>query len=848
MRDAVLLWSKVRLASVHQRLKHAFSELRQIVEESQRSRFTVVCLFVSVCLWLLGCGSRSVLPSGPINGTKMYGRVFGGEQPVVGSSVQLYAAAANGSGTSSTPLLKAAVSTDSSGGFTITGEYTCPSPDTLVYLVGVGGNPGLPGDQTNAALSLMAALGPCGNLAPSTFISLNEATTVASVFPLAPFTASYISIGAAPSEMQTLADAFTVVGELVNISTGSIAGTQASSGYFTPGNLINTLANLIATCVNSAGGRAGDGTSCGRLFAAVQQPGELAPSDTIGALLDIARHPASGVSTVFNLVPASGPYQPSLTSAPASWAVSLQPTPMTAMPESNSMLGQYLLQEGTGSTATDTSGSGNDGTIVGATWESSVDLNFAQGAYISLPASLNAANTWQFAIYSPPFGSGTYPLPPGVGDRSAFGLNPSLLCGTDQAHTCLIAGSYPGTVSQRFWAYNTSGTQSAQALTAGWHIVTLVGGQNGSLDRYFYDGKEVSYAFQSSGAFSHPSTGSYQIGGSYAYTGSWFTGKIAGAWAWSSSLTPGEVVIATNLAQNYLRSKGVGASIGAADHTTPLIIGGIDSRTEGGTWLYQLSVDPSFGTLNLGAYGATLYDTDAMYDLLDGPQILGNTAPTIVLYWGGVNDFSAYIPASVASGSLRSLVIKAKAEGAKVIVATEISSVVSDSEKAAFDDLVRANALSWGADNVADLATIPQLGADGAYANQSYFIDGVHPSAGAEPLIAGVFSNAINELLGSTSTSPHLTSLSTYREVAGDRFLRLTGTTLQTITLPSCTGYALPRQVANSGALPATLQTQGGETLQGAGILAVGQTAVVTPVPGPYATGGCSWQQTLAMQ
>ena len=71
------------------------------------------------------------------------------------------------------------VTTDSNGGFSITGEYTCTSGQQ-VYLYALGGNPG---SGTNSAAGLMAALGNCpaaGNfLAATPYVVINEVSTVA---------------------------------------------------------------------------------------------------------------------------------------------------------------------------------------------------------------------------------------------------------------------------------------------------------------------------------------------------------------------------------------------------------------------------------------------------------------------------------------------------------------------------------------------------------------------------------------------------------------------------------------------------------------------------------------------
>jgi streptogramin lyase len=89
---------------------------------------------------------------------------------------------------------------------------------------------------------------------------------------------------------------------------------------------INTLANILSTCVNSAGGSAGDGTACGKLFAAATPPVGLAPTDTIDAALDIARFPINNVASLYTLSPSTAPFQPTLSSAPSTLLIAIKYT------------------------------------------------------------------------------------------------------------------------------------------------------------------------------------------------------------------------------------------------------------------------------------------------------------------------------------------------------------------------------------------------------------------------------------------------------------------------------------------------------------------------------------------
>lgn len=153
---------------------------------------------------------------------RLKGGVHGGQQPVVGATIQLMAAGTSGYGGNAVPLLTSTVTTDAGGMFTITGEYTCPSGTTQVYLLATGGNPGLPGNQTNPDLALMTGLGACGDLTASTFIAVNEVTTVATAYALAGYMTgvTQLSSSGTPRAQQGLENASGTIGRMVDVMRG----------------------------------------------------------------------------------------------------------------------------------------------------------------------------------------------------------------------------------------------------------------------------------------------------------------------------------------------------------------------------------------------------------------------------------------------------------------------------------------------------------------------------------------------------------------------------------------------------------------------------------------------------
>jgi hypothetical protein len=284
-------------------------------------------LLTGVAALLTGCGAGSLnsAPSEPVAGVAIRGTAFGGQQPIVGAALQLYAANLTGYGQPARPLLPAnTITTDAGGGFNITGQYTCPVPDAPVYLVANGGNPG--GSASNPNLTEMAALGSCSALqanASTTFIDMNEVTTVAAAYALAPFMTGIAGMSTSPGNTTGLNFAFADVNELVNNATGTSPGTDLPRGAILPLAQLESLADSVAACVNSTGGTAGDTSSCGRLFTAATPPGGTAPTDVGSAVIDIVQHPGQNVAAIYALAAGTAPFQPALTTAPNDWTLAV---------------------------------------------------------------------------------------------------------------------------------------------------------------------------------------------------------------------------------------------------------------------------------------------------------------------------------------------------------------------------------------------------------------------------------------------------------------------------------------------------------------------------------------------
>ena len=298
------------------------------------------------------------------------GSVHGGSQFIAGSTINLYAAGTSGYGTGSTLLATTTSSAGGTFGFTQVGtqpgtagaSYACPNANSLLYIVSIGGNTQTSGTASNGAAVMLAPVGVCST-ATSKFININEVTTAAAVTALAQYinpgtaTPGTVTIGTAsdytlatPAQSGTgFINAFNTVSNLVAISTGQAissltlngsGGASAAVVTLTPEQAkINTIANVLAACVNSVSGAA---ANCQTLFNNATPPAVANTSqpntsfatavDTLQAAYYMATNPIddtpAGTSTyptnltnLYNLGAAAAPFQPMLSAKPTDWTI-----------------------------------------------------------------------------------------------------------------------------------------------------------------------------------------------------------------------------------------------------------------------------------------------------------------------------------------------------------------------------------------------------------------------------------------------------------------------------------------------------------------------------------------------
>jgi len=301
-------------------------------------------LLVLFPLLLTGCSLSTTAPPTPLpeKGRTIQGRVLGGQQPIVGAHVYLLAAnttgyggngitasASNASvsllgGTGNSDSIGSYVLSDSGGSFSINGDYSC-TPNTQVYLYALGGDPGA---GANSAAGLLAVLGNCpvsGSFSSSLFVSMNEVTTIAAAYAMAGFAtdATHVSNSGTTLANSGIADAFANAAQLVNITSGAALTTTPEGNGTVPQSEIDTLADILAACVNSTGPGS---PACTTLLGDELSGGTTgtAPTETATAAINMAHNPGANIPALYALSTSSPPFEPVLGIQPNDFAIALK--------------------------------------------------------------------------------------------------------------------------------------------------------------------------------------------------------------------------------------------------------------------------------------------------------------------------------------------------------------------------------------------------------------------------------------------------------------------------------------------------------------------------------------------
>jgi sugar lactone lactonase YvrE len=312
---------------------------------------------LAICtIFLTGCAVKMVptqdSPTAP-NPTSarahaFRGTIHGGQQPLYLANIYMFQVSTLGYGSPSISILQGGagtnttqdhsnnwyVTTDQNGIFNITSaDYTC-TPGQQVYLYSIGGSPGI-SNSANPGAGLMAVLGDCANFSqlPGT-IQVNEVSTVAAAYALAGYALDATDIASSNTSAAAtgVANAALNAANIDDLGTGNAQTTTASGGS-APQSEINTLADILAACINST-----DSTypnqntgACGTLFSTATSDGTVngtQPADTATAAINIAHNPGANVGTLYGLATSTAPFQPILSGSsgytgPNDWTIAI---------------------------------------------------------------------------------------------------------------------------------------------------------------------------------------------------------------------------------------------------------------------------------------------------------------------------------------------------------------------------------------------------------------------------------------------------------------------------------------------------------------------------------------------
>lgn len=412
------------------------------------------------------------------------------------------------------------------------------------------------------------------------------------------------------------------------------------------------------------------------------------------------------------------------------------------------------MSEGSGTVAHDISGNGNDATFCtsGSTpiWTAAgISLNEASGSTKScLDTPLT---TWRsLFLYACPY-AGAFPNT--VLDPAANWMSAGSLWGATTTTDGLgFSGSpygptFYGILPALVWFPGNLNliTQGVQ-VTGGCHVyaVTLGSPTDNTVDRFYVDGDETEYGqwgveqanSQGQNADLATTSGHYQLGCVARCNAgnlmAWFEGQIDYAVVGSQYYPAEDVAAETNYMQRLVTMRGIPSyPYGANSGNSIVTIG--DSLTAGyrGTvpgWYGLLQTNQSYNVTSLGLASMWAQDMVAMWPQRENSYFSPLATKQYCHIWAGTNDIyvGGNTPAQVWT-ALQALAQECIAAHGIPILATMISLNGFDKQRDQLNQLIYAGWQNAGFAALDDLAAIPQIGADGAYANPTYFTDdGVH--------------------------------------------------------------------------------------------------------------------------
>src|SRR5579875_1199120 len=334
-----------------------------------RDGFAVLALLLGAGL-LSGCGANIAgTPQGALPGIAIHGNVHGGVYPIQDATIRLMETQSNGYGGAAKQLLQ--TTSDSNGYFTFpdTG-WSCDS-NQFAYITVTSGHTS--SNAVNNNVGQIGVIGNCGQALASqgeidaVEVYVSELSTIAAAYALRGFITidntnaasgeQIFNISApaannAPSGVCSftaptscvaagLAHGFQNAFNLVDsvnfvglLPSGQARSTPPTNGFaYVPQAMINTLGNILQSCVDSPGGAVGNystyvpggtgSTRCGDLFYSATPPGGTPPTNTLQVAMNMAQYPTNNVSNLYALQPRAVFFTPTLTEVPNDLSLSI---------------------------------------------------------------------------------------------------------------------------------------------------------------------------------------------------------------------------------------------------------------------------------------------------------------------------------------------------------------------------------------------------------------------------------------------------------------------------------------------------------------------------------------------
>ena len=438
----------------------------------------------------------------------------------------------------------------------------------------------------------------------------------------------------------------------------------------------------------------------------------------------------------------------------SSLAWSQQSVVRNNIPQSG-LIGQYLPKDISGSTLTDSSGSGNNGTLVNSPSSTAAALTLVTGSsqYATLPNAVR--DNWKSACIA-----GDFVQAANVGNFVA------LLGSSANNFTVDLNQWYQG--GTNIFApvtWNGSSTTKAGQSFAGPGVMCFVT-HSAANDQFFINGQEAGNYIAQGSSYSSTAFGGgsnvMQLGANTGNSGAFvsYNGKIYGAWFYSSSLTATQVA---NLSNEIVRTTSEAGAVYAFQNTSTssVFVCSGDSITYGIGLSQGICNNSNFTPSDTyasvktdaipGYTAVQLSQVSAFYYIVRNPLATRNT----VFVFAGTNDSTA----ALAEQGIRSICTQAKLAGFNVIVATLISRVSEDSTIIQpVSAWVRLNWRSF-ADGIVDFQADPNMGCTGCYSNLTYFqSDQIHPTQAGQNILATLLTAATNALDGGQVAFPAFSS------------------------------------------------------------------------------------------